>query len=88
MDRTYVENAIRIVKFKIGDKVDLKPVCGHFTEDMDQCRKMFEDFFMININEKTIDLYYKSLIQARNRIYQKDKDLKITKSQWIVDLFK
>ena len=32
---TYVENAIRIVKFKIGDKVDLKPVCGHFTEDLD-----------------------------------------------------
>jgi len=33
--RTFVENAIRVVKFKLGKKVDLKPVCGHFTEDTD-----------------------------------------------------
>jgi len=49
---------------------------------------MFEEFFVININNRIIDLYYESLIQAGNSIYQKDKDLKITKSQWIVDLFK
>jgi len=75
MNRTYVDNYVRVAKLKLGDKLDFKPICGHFTEDMDLFRTRFEDEFMANVNEKIIDVYYESLIQARHSVYQKEYDV-------------
>jgi len=38
-------------------------------------RGRFEEEYMANINEKTFDIYYESLIQSRNSIYQKQYDV-------------
>jgi hypothetical protein len=62
MGSTFLENCVRVEKFKLGNKVDFKKLIGHFTEDNELFKDRFEEEFMANINEKTFDIYYESLI--------------------------
>jgi len=74
MNRTYVENCIRVESFKLGNKIDFKPLIGHFTDDNDKFRSKFEKEYMASINENSFDIYNKFLIQTKNRMFLKKYD--------------
>jgi len=74
MDRTYVENCVRVESFKFGNKIDFEPLTGLLPDakDYSMLAFSFEDKYKASINEKNFDIYYESLIQSRNSIYRKE----------------